>query len=289
MGAAHHFRSVSTKKEVVIIRQMKDSVTWQAIPVDTPVVGGYVAPSRYSWPPEAWARFPNSVQVKITPSTSAYGRGIHVLDVESGDATPGEVPGWVNASRTAGQEPSVYLSSSVWAAAINACVSANVAVPHFWIADWNNVQNLPSITVGGVGYTAVAHQYADPAHGSGGNYDNSVVADYWPGVDPAPTEDDVPTYQVHLTDATSDSHIEMGVKGCTELYLHTGYGVQLTATAIMYFGATPPGSGFNGVGGEVDNLVVGNNRPGPIAIPPGAVQVSVRYSCNGPWTLSANS
>jgi hypothetical protein len=77
--------------------------------------------------------------------------------------------------------------------------------------------------------------------------------------------------------------------GCTELYLHTGYGVQLTAVAIMYFGATPPGSGFNGAGGEVDNLVVGNNRPGPIAIPPGAVQVSVRYSCNGPWTLSANS
>jgi hypothetical protein len=78
---AHHFLSVSTKKEVVIIRQMKDSVTWQA--------------------------------------------------------------GWVNASREAGQDPSVYLSSSVWGATINACVSANVAGPHFWIADGDAPRILP--------------------------------------------------------------------------------------------------------------------------------------------------
>jgi hypothetical protein len=271
------------------LRQMKDSATWQAIPVDTPIVGGYVAPSSYAWPPQAWARFPNSVQVKITPSASTSGLGIHVLDVENGAATTGQVPGWVTASRSAGQEPTVYLSTSIWADAINACLSANVAVPQFWIAHYNNVQDLPSITVDGVGYTAIAHQYADPQYGSGGNYDLSVVAPYWPGVDPAPVEEDVPTYQVHLTDTTSDSHIEMGVKGCTELYLHTGYGVQLTAMAIMFFGPTPAGPGFTGLGGEVDNLVVGDNRPGPITIPPGAVQVSVRYSCSGPWTLSANS
>lgn len=281
-------------EEVVVIREighvsalrpMKDSTNWQAIPVGTPLVAGYVPPSRFAWPAAAWARFAGSIEVRITPSAAVSGRGIQVLDVEAGDASPGQLPGWVNASRAAGQEPTAYMNYSAWAAAINACTSANVAVPQFWVALWNNVQDLPTINVGGVTYTAVAHQYADP-NTSGGDYDVSVVASHWPGVDSL--EDDVPAYQVHLPDPSGDSHIEMSVRNCTELWLHTGYGVQLTATAVMFFGPTAPSGGFTGVGGEVDNLVVGDNRPGPIAVPPGAVQVSVRYSSNGPWTLSAN-
>lgn len=269
---------------VSALRPMKDSVNWQDIPADTPMVAGYVPPSRFAWPPAAWAKFANSIEVRITPSAATSGRGIHVLDVETGDATAGQVPGWVNASRAAGQEPTIYTAYSNWASVINACIGANVAMPQFWIALWNNTQDLPTINVGGLTYYAVAHQYADPAT-SGGNYDVSVVASYWPGVDSL--EDDVPSYQVHIPDATGDSHIEMSVKNCTELYVHTGYAVQLTVT-ILFFGPTPPGDGYTGVGGEIDNLVIGNNRPGPIAVPAGAVQVSVRYACDGPWTLSAN-
>lgn len=281
-------------EEVVVIREiahvsalrpMKDSTNWQAIPVGTPLVAGYVPPSRYAWPPAAWARFASSIQVRITPSAAVSGRGVQVLDVESGDASPGQLPGWVNASRAAGQEPTAYLNYSSWTAAINACTGAGVAVPQFWVGLWNNIQDLPSISVGGATYTAVAHQFANP-NTSGGDYDVSVVAPYWPGVDSM--EDDVPTYQVHLPDASSDAHIEMSVKGCSELYVHSGYGVQVTAMSIMFFGPTPPGDGYTGVGGEIDNLVIGNNRPGPLAIPPDAVQVSVRYSSDGPWTLSAN-
>lgn len=163
-------------------RQMKDSVNWAAIPVGTPLVGGYVPPSRFAWPPAAWARFAASIGVRITPSAATYGRGIHVLDQENGDATPGQVPGWVLGSRGAGQEPTVYTTYGTWAACIQACINAGVPVPQWWIADWNDQQNLPSITVNGVTYTAVAHQYADP-NTSGGDYDLSVVADYWPGVD----------------------------------------------------------------------------------------------------------
>lgn len=289
-------RAHEPTEEVVVIREianvsalrpLKDSTNWQAIPVGTPLVAGYVPPSRFAWPPAAWARFAGSTEVRITPSAAVSGRGIQVLDVEQGDATPGQLPGWVNASRAAGQEPTAYLNYTSWTAAIRACTSAGVAVPQFWVGLWDNAQDFPSINVDGVTYTAVAHQYADPAT-SGGDYDVSVVAPYWPGVDPL--EDDVPTYQVHIPDASTDSHIEMGVKGCAELYLHTGYYVELTAIAISFFGPTPsdPSAPGADVGGAWNNLVVVNNRPGPIGIPPGAVQVSVRYSCNGPWTLSAN-
>lgn len=164
------------------LRAMDDSVNWAAIPTNLPLVAGYVPPSSFAWSAAAWAHFPNSIQVRITPSASVHGLGIQVLDVEPGDATAAQVPGWVTASRAAGQEPTAYTAYGNWAAVINACVAAHVAVPQFWIAEWNNQQNLPSITVGGVTYTAVAHQYADPAT-SGGDWDSSVVADAWPGVD----------------------------------------------------------------------------------------------------------
>jgi hypothetical protein len=165
-------------------RPMKDSVNWQDIPVGTPIVAGYVPPSSFAWPPEAWARFAGSIEVRITPSVSVWGPGIQVLDVEPGDASASQVPGWVVNSRNSGQEPTVYTSESNWANVINACYNAGVAMPEFWIADWNDVPDLPSITVGVVTATAVAHQYAGSAT-SGGNYDLSTVADYWPGVDGA--------------------------------------------------------------------------------------------------------
>ncbi len=165
-------------------RPMKDSVNWQSIPVGTPIVAGYVRPSHFAWPPEAWARFAGSVEVRITPSVSVWGPGIQVLDVEPGDASASQVPGWVANSRNSGQEPTVYTSATNWANVITACRNAGVGVPEFWIADWNDVGDLPSITVDGVSYTAVAHQYAGSAT-SGGDYDLSTVADYWPGVDGA--------------------------------------------------------------------------------------------------------
>lgn len=177
---------------------MKDSVSWQSIPIGTPIVAGYVPPSRFAWPLQAWQRFAGSVEVHITPSVAAFGRGIHVLDVESGDATPSQVPGWCNQSRNAGQEPTVYCNASAWTAVIQSCLAAGVPVPQFWIAEWNGVQTLPTNTVNGVVYTAVAKQYADPNSGSGGNWDSSIVADFWPGVDGPSTSQG---FLMALTDA----------------------------------------------------------------------------------------
>lgn len=165
------------------MRQMKDSTNWAAIPVSTQLVAGYVPPSSFAWPSQAWARFTGSILVKITPSASVHGAGVQVLDVEKGDATPAQVPGWVSASLGAGQEPTTYCNLATWPAVISACLNAGTPVPQAWVAEWDGVQTLPTVTVNGVTYTAIAKQYADPAHGSGGDWDASIVANFWPGID----------------------------------------------------------------------------------------------------------
>lgn len=171
------------------MRTMYDSVNWSAIPANAAMVAGYVSPSGYAWPQAAWDRFPNAVKVRITPSASHTGLGIHVLDVENGDATPTQAPNWAHIQRSLGQDPTIYCSESAWQSVQRAFSVANEPQPHYWIAAYPGTgANLPSLN----GFTAIAHQYADP-NTSGGDYDTSAVADTWPGVDQG---EDVP-----LTDA----------------------------------------------------------------------------------------
>lgn len=155
------------------MRTMYDSVSPGAIPVTAQLVAGYVD-GRYAWSAADWARFPNSTHVRIAvfPSTND---GV-VLDVEPGDATPVQAPGWVQMRRAAGVDPTVYCSLTDWPAVRRAFAAAGVPEPHYWIAAYPG--NGTALYDG-----AVAHQYADPP-GSGGNYDLSAVADFWPGVDP---------------------------------------------------------------------------------------------------------
>lgn len=156
------------------MRTMYDSVTPSAIPTNAALVAGYVD-GAYAWSAANWARFPNSVKVRIAvfPRTNDG----HVLDVEQGDATPAQAPGWVTMRRAAGVDPSIYCDASTWPSVVSAFASAGVAAPHYWIAHYDGSAALPA--------GAVAKQYNDPP-ASGGNYDISVVADYWPGVDPSP-------------------------------------------------------------------------------------------------------
>lgn len=155
-------------------RTMYDAVTPSAIPTDATLVAGYVD-GAYAWSNADWARFPQSVKVRIAvfPHTNDG----HVLDVEQGDATPAQAPGWVAMRRAAGVDPTIYCSESAWSSVIAAFDAAGIAHPHWWVAAYPGGGAV--IPAG-----AVAHQYADPP-GSGGNFDISVVADYWPGIDPA--------------------------------------------------------------------------------------------------------
>lgn len=159
---------------------MYDSVTAKDIPASAAMVAGYVS-GPFRWSDADWARFPNATKVRI--ATRANVNDGHVLDVEPGAATPAQAPGWVQMRRAAGVDPTVYCSLGAWPAVRAAFAAADVAEPHYWIAHYDYSPALP----GG----AVAKQYADPAHNSGGHYDKSSVADYWPGIDPIPTPSDV--------------------------------------------------------------------------------------------------
>jgi len=150
---------------------MYDAITPSNIPVTAQMVAGYVD-GRYAWSSADWARFPHSVKARIAVfSSTADG---HILDVEAGCSTPGNAPGWVVRRRAAGIDPTVYCSLSAWPTVRAAFATAHVAEPHWWVAAYpgNGAQLYPG---------SIAHQYANP-----GPVDISVVADYWPGVDPKP-------------------------------------------------------------------------------------------------------
>lgn len=157
-------------------RTMYDAVTAANIPGDARMVAGYIdrivlAP----WSAADWGRFPNAVKVTIVKKASTNDG--HVLDVEPGDATPAQAPGWVQMRREAGADPTVYMNASTWPAVRQAFIDQGVAQPHYWVAKYDGVASIPAdwLALG-----CVAKQYAgNVAPG----IDLSIVVDFWPGVD----------------------------------------------------------------------------------------------------------
>jgi hypothetical protein len=150
-------------------RTMYDAVNAANIPSSATTVAGYIDTIHIPcWTAADWARFPKAVKVRIAkkPTTNDG----HVLDVETGDATPAQAPGWVAMRRRAGVDPSVYCNASTWPAVRAAFTAAGVAQPHYWIAEYDNNPTIPA--------GAVAKQYRSTS-----TLDYSVVADTWPGVD----------------------------------------------------------------------------------------------------------
>lgn len=150
---------------------MYDSITAADIPAGAAMVAGYVD-GIYRWSDADWARFPIAVKVRI--AVSAFTNDGHVLDQETGNATPDQAPGWVQLRRATGADPSVYTNLNNWARLRAAFQAQGVPEPHYWIAEWTGVpHSIPG---------TVACQYANPVF-SGGHYDLSLVDDFWPGVD----------------------------------------------------------------------------------------------------------
>lgn len=181
-------------------RLMADSINPVNIPVGRfSLVAGYVDGPRSQWPQTGWtmhAGHSTLVRIAVFATTNA---GV-VLDVETGDATPAQAPGWVQKRRAAGVDPTVYCSMALWPAVRTAFQAALVPEPHYWVAGYPG--GGPVIPAG-----AIAHQYADSST-SGGNWDLSVVADYWPGVDPGgamPTLD--PTDVANVAQASAEATV----------------------------------------------------------------------------------
>lgn len=162
------------------MRTMYDAVTARNIlgHDETPeMVAGYVDRIKLApWSAADWALFPGAVKVRIVKKASTNDG--HVLDVEPGDATPAEAPGWVRMRRAAGVDPTVYMNASTWPAVRAAFRTAGVPEPHYWVAKYDKD---PAWPAGWAALGCVAKQYLGDYLG----IDKSSVADRWPGVDAA--------------------------------------------------------------------------------------------------------
>jgi hypothetical protein len=152
-------------------RIMYDSVTPGNVPADAQMVAGY-ADGIYANLPELAARFPNATRVSIAVRWTTRAQ---VLDVENGDATPAQAVLWCTQTMAsvANHQLTVYCNSNMWPAVRAAFQAAGVAEPNYWVAQYDGDPTIPA--------GAIAKQYVGDYHG----YDQSSVADYWPGVDPA--------------------------------------------------------------------------------------------------------
>lgn len=162
-----------------------DSVNAFDIPANVEAVAGYVD-GIYAWGPDSWARFATSFKLRIAVRASTNDG--HALDVETGNASPSEVPGWVARRHAAGvQAPWIYCNRvnrpNVEAALAGAQIPpSDVAL---WIATLDGTRTVPAGP-----YPIAAVQWASPAI-SGGHYDISDVnADYGaaPGVLEGPVQ-----------------------------------------------------------------------------------------------------
>lgn len=152
-------------------RTMYDGISPLRLPTGGDLYAGY---DDGRWPDAAAiaARFPGVRVLRIT--TDPADTMGDVLDVERGDATVADIGRWLTARRAAGAWPSVYCALDTWPGAKAAVVELAGGPPPWWIAHY--VSSAPVLPA-----TWVAWQW-----GSTPGYDESVVADYWPGVDPAP-------------------------------------------------------------------------------------------------------
>lgn len=138
------------------------------IPDTVDGVAGYID-GLYRTYSDLVARYPGKVHVAI--AVQANTNGGDVLDVETGDATPDQAPGWVRMRRAAGRVPAVYCSLAIWDACKAAFRSQGVADPLWWVAAY------PGPGIGVMIPGAAAHQYEDA-----GPYDLSICDDVWRSV-----------------------------------------------------------------------------------------------------------
>lgn len=151
---------------------MYDSDQPQAIPSGVWAAGyvdGYAA--------SAWAsvvgfpRFPGARRIAVFLATTVVDGDS--FDVENGDMTPAEAPTAVaNAHARGIAMPWVYCDRSTRPAVENALIMNGVLSDQvaLWIATLDGTQTVPPGP-----YPVAAVQYLNPAHGSGGHYDLSLV------------------------------------------------------------------------------------------------------------------
>jgi hypothetical protein len=100
-------------------------------------VAGYLD-GAYAWTAAEWALFPRSVKVQVVITASANEGD--VLDVETGDASPGQTAGWIQMRKAAGYyRPTIYCNLST-VAAVRTGTGKYVLGEDYdlWVADYDN-------------------------------------------------------------------------------------------------------------------------------------------------------
>lgn len=142
---------------------MFDSVTLSVIPTNAEAVAGYTSGS---WPTynEVVRRWPHAKHLSIAVNAS---HDADCLDIETGDATPAEAPGWVHRQKRLGkQRPCLYANASTMPAVKSAIAREGIkrGDVRLWVADWTFRPHVPP------GYDAC--QWTDKALGL--NLDESL-------------------------------------------------------------------------------------------------------------------
>lgn len=164
-------------------RKMYDATNPILMPNDGDLYAGYVGGQ---WPTfsQLPALFPGKKYVSIAVNST---EAAQVGDVENGDITSPKSLVWVRWRRSLGLDPTLYASTSMWfdgnptkgiPSVVAVFAAAHEPLPHWWEANYSSGPYLRSGS-----NATVAHQYTDFQD----HYDISIVADYWPGVDSAPT------------------------------------------------------------------------------------------------------
>lgn len=136
----------------------------ESIPLGAPIVAGYV--DGYAWSDADWERFPNAKHVTI----SVEGNPALVGDVERGGLTA--------AKAVELRYNTIYMTIANWPTVKDLVAGVDGYSPNYWVAAIPGIG--PELYAG-----SVAHQFY-----FGPSYDESVVADYWEGLDPVPVQED---------------------------------------------------------------------------------------------------
>lgn len=193
------------------------------------------------------ASTPGLLHVSITVNrTDVHAR---CGDVETGDMSPEDAPGWVKDARDAGNPyPWIYCDAANWITVKNEFTAQKVAEPLYYIANYDDTTEIPA--------GAIGHQHTNtPA------YDISSFVDYIPGLDPAPVtatpsgkDDEMPAQIEPLT--VHPGEYAYGVDesdGRTEVRFNAdGYGAQAELRVVTW----------DAKGCDVHNVVVGGSGNG---------------------------
>jgi hypothetical protein len=159
---------------------MYDSVTPEAMPRGGQLYAGYL---NGRWP--TFSELPGLfggklyVSITITPASMA-----DVLDVETGDATIGDIDSWVALAYSLGRTPVVYIDYSNYLDYLDSLdvnyVEGDATQPLWWVANPPRqvIERGLSGTLPG-DWIAIQYMFLK-------TYDVSIVGDRWPGIDPEP-------------------------------------------------------------------------------------------------------